>query len=433
LLFLPFLFSFLLFFSINSHVFGLTLDEAISLGIKNNLNLQKQQIDLTSGSFSERNVWSEIFPTINANASAGYRTNVFSDFQTNNPGANYGIGFGINLGLNAGIPHIINNIKLAHQGNLLRYEDAVNQLSIQITKRFFALVAEKNNLLLLEEILNLAQRQFSRALISFQSGLVTELVMMQSRLALENARYDLSAASTVYKNNMTEFLATLDITYNDDITLTGEIDIIKIIVDAEMLIGEHLHLRPDITRNKQEIERLENIHRRTVLQSRAPSLNLSVDWSSSDFDPLRDTLSATARLNIPIDPWITGTSRAQDITRAQDSIEKAKLDLEMTEETARMQIRSLAALLQGSWDSILIARLSLDVARRTYQLTEQGFLSGRIEALVLEDVRNNMANVRQRLLQTELSYFNMILDLSAALNVDWENLIKTFGVSDEEE
>jgi len=90
-------------------------------------------------------------------------------------------------------------------------------------------------------------------------------------------------------------------------------------------------------------------------------------------------------------------------------------------------------LLYGTWDSILIARLSLDAAQRTYQLTDQGHQSGTVEALTLADVRNNMANARQRLLQTELSYFNMILDLSAALNINWKDVIKTFGVSGEEE
>jgi outer membrane protein TolC len=80
----------------------------------------------------------------------------------------------------------------------------------------------------------------------------------------------------------------------------------------------------------------------------------------------------------------------------------------------------------------LIARLSLNAAQRSYQLTEQGFNNGIVELLTLQDARNNMANARQRLLQTELSYFNMILDLSSALNIDWKNLIQNFGVTSEE-
>lgn len=412
----------------------LTLEDAVNLAINYNLNLQKHQIDLAASGYSEKNLWAEIFPTISANASIGYRSNLFSDTPLVNSGFNYSIGFGVNLGLNAGIPYTIRNIRLAHQSNLLAFEDAVNQLSIQVTKRFYSLITEKNNLNLLEEILDLAQRQYTRSNVLFRNGLTSELSLLQSRLAVENARYNLSAARITFNNNMSEFLAMLgmhSISPNTEIVLSGDIDIVKIDVDAELLIKQHLRLRPDMIRAAREIERLENTRIQTAAQNRAPTVSLSMDWNSSTFDPFSDSLSATARLSIPVDPWIPGTPRAQSVSRATDAVEKAKLDLEMTETAAITQIHSLAALLRNSWDSILIARLSLEAASRSYQLTEEGFLNGTVESLILQDARNNMANARQRLLQTEFSYFNMILDLSAALNVDWKHIIQTFGVSDE--
>jgi len=428
--------SFLVFISFpvvqNSFAYDLTLEDAINLAIENNLNLRRQQIDLSSSGYSERNLWAEIFPAINANLSAGYRTNLFSSIEPGNSGLNYNVGLGISLGLNAGIPYIINNISLAHQINILRFEDAVNQLSIQITKKYFSLIAEKNNLLLLEEIQNLTQSQYNRSQISFRNGLVGEITLLQSSLSLANARYNYNAASVAFFNNITEFLTTLGITPNNDITLSSNFEIIKIETNAEELITRHLYLRPDVIRNKQEIQRLENLSRQTSLQSRSPSLNLSIDWGSSNFDPFLDSISASARLSIPIDPWIPGSSRAQNITRASVAIERAKLDLEITLASAITQITSLSALLRGSWDSVLLARLGYEVAQRTYQLTENGFNNGTVEALTLQDVRNNMANSRQRLLQAELSYFFMILDLSAALNADWKNLIQNFGVTGEE-
>jgi len=357
---------------------------------------------------------------------------LLSDIPLNNSGFNYSVGFGVTLGLNAGIPYAMQSIKLAHQGNILKHEDAKKQLSIQITKLFYSLTAEKNNLLLLEEIFNLAQRQYTRSEVSFRNGLVGELSLTQSSLSLENARYNLSAAKTAHRNNMSDFLAMLGMPSDEEITLLGGVKIIKIEADAESLIKEYLPKRPDIIRANQEIERLTLSQRQTSLQAKAPSLNLSLDWGSSNFDPFSDTLSATARVNIPIDPWIPGTARAQNILKASDSIEKAKLDLSSAENSAKTQIRSLCSLLHNSWDSILIARLSLTAAQRSYQLTEQGFANGTVESLTLQDARNNMANARQRLLQTELSYFNMILDLSSALNIEWKNLIQNFGESSEE-
>ena len=406
------------------------MDEAVNRAIEYNLNLQKQQIDLASSGYSEKNIWAEIFPSINAGASVGYGSPLFSDAGESAP--EYSLSFGITLGLNAGIPFAMRSIRLAHQGNILKYEDAVNQLSIQITKRFFSLVAEKDNLLLLEEISNLAQRQLTRSEVSFRNGIVGESSLLQSRLAMENARYNLSAAKTAHNNNTAEFLAMLGITPNVNISLSGEAAIVRIEADAENLIKDHLHLRPDIVRSKQEIERLTFAHMQSVLQNRAPQLNLSFNWNSRTFDPFADRLSGTASVSIPIDPWIPGTARSQTVSRASEAVEKAKLDLAITEDAAKTQIRSLSALLRGSWESILIARLSMETARRSYQLTEQGFQNGRVEALALEDVRNNLANARYRVLQAELSYFNMILDLSAALNINWKDLIEKFGVKSEE-
>jgi len=409
----------------------LSLERAVSLALENNLSLKKSEIDLTTSGYSAKRLWSEVFPGINANASMGYSNSMIGDTAPNNSGFRYGMGLGISLALNAGIPYSMKNIKLAHQANLLKYEDASNQLSIQITKYFHSLIMEKNNLSLLEEILNLAQKQYDNSSVSFRNGLVGELSLTQSRLALENARYSLSAAKTAYTNNMSDFLAMLGLS-DANVLLTGEINIIRIEADAEALINEHLPKRPDIVSAAREIERLQNAQKQSSLSQRAPSLNLSVEWNISDFSPVTDNISATARLNIPIDPWIPGTSKDQSIKRAGDSVEKAKLDLTMTEDAAKKQIRSLAALLHNSWDSITIARLSLEAAQRGYVLTEYGFNNGTVESLTLEDARNNMANARQRLLQSELSYFNMILDLSAALNMGWENLIQAFGVPSEE-
>jgi multidrug efflux system outer membrane protein len=401
--------------------------------LENNLNLRKNRIDLAASGYSEKRLWSEIFPSINANAGIGYRNTLFSSTSLSGSGLNYSMGFGVNFGLNAGIPYAMKSIQLAHQGNILKYEDARNQLTILITRKFFTLIAEKNNITYLSENLNLAQKQYERDMVSFRNGLIKELTLIQSRMAVENARYNLSTAATVHANNMVEYLAMLGMEEDINVILLGEINITRIEADAQSLIGQYLSGRPDIVQSRREIERFEYVQRQMEMQNHAPSLNLSMDWNITDFGPFSDNVSATARLSIPIDSWIPGTSKSQALMRADDSVEKAKLDLAMTEDAAKTHIRSLTASLRNSWNSIEIARLGLNVAEHSYQLTEQGFRNGTVEFLVLEDSRNNMANAKQRLLQSELSYFNMILDLSSSLNIDWKYLIQTFGVSSEKE
>jgi len=404
----------------------LSLDDAVKRGLENNLNLKKSLIDLSTAEYSAKRLWSEVFPSINASIGTSYSSRLFSGdgFEFNKDGLNNTAGLGISLTLNAGIPYSMKNIRLAYQTRLLSYEDACNQLELQITKNFYSLIAERDNLASLDYSLQLAQRQYERDQVAHKNGFVGELALMQSRLGLENARYNLSAAQSAYANHQGDFLSQLGIAQDTDAVFEGKIEIMKIEADPESLIRDHLPQRPDIMSKRQEIERLENAVKQLAYSVKAPSLRLQTDWNTRNFSPFADTLSGSASVSIPIDPWIPGTSRNQSVNSARDAIEKARLDLQITEDAAAIQIRSIAANLRNSWDSIEIARLSLGVAERGYELTELGFRNGTVESLKLEDARNNLINARQRLLQAELSYFYMILDISAALNMSWKDFMQ---------
>jgi outer membrane protein TolC len=413
---------------LNADQIVLSLPDALERGIENNLNLKKNLLDLTAAKYSANRLWSEVFPTISGSLGTSYNSVLFSGDgpKANRENNSYSTGLGISLTLNAGIPFSMKNIRLAYQVRLLSYEDAHNQLGIQITKNFYSLIADRDNLTVLSDMLNLAELQYDRNQVAFNNGLLGELTLMQSRLSMENARYSLSAAKTAYDTRMGDFLVQLGMAQDAApvTALEGKIEIVKIEADAEQLIRDNLSRRPDIVSRRQEIERLENAQKQAAWSNKAPSLRLETSWNSRNFDPFSDTLSGSATLSIPIDPWIPGTSRSQSILNAKNAIDKARLDLQSAEVTATAQIRSLAANLRNSWDSIGIARLSLSVAERSHELTQQGFRNGTVDSLKLEDARNNLTAARQRLLQSELAYFNMILDISAALNIDWKDLMK---------
>jgi outer membrane protein TolC len=403
----------------------LSLDEAVQRALENNLNLKKSLIDLAGAEYSAKRLWSELFPGITGSAGIGYSSALFTGggFTLDENNASPSAALGITLGLNAGIPYAMKNIRLAYQSRLLNYEEARNQLEIQVIKNFYSLIADRENLSFLEETLKLAGQQLEKNQVAFNNGLVGELVVLQSRLGVETARYNLSAARSAYMNGMGEFLALLGVEQEMETILEGNIDVSRIEADPESLVRDYLPRRPDIISRRQEIERLENAGKQTSLSSKAPSLSLSARWEGRGLDPFADSLSGTASVSIPIDPWIPGTAKDQAVRTARADIEKAKIDLKSAEDSAMTQIRSLAANLRNSWDSIEIARLGLEVAERTHELTEQGFRNGTVESLSLEDARNSLAEARQRLLRSKLAYQTMTLDLSAALNINWKDFL----------
>ncbi|QQO11105.1 TolC family protein [Breznakiella homolactica] len=407
----------------SAELYSLTLDEAISRGIEQSQSLKKNALDLEIAALRANNLWSQVFPGISVGGGLNYGDTLFSDGSTENP-LRLSASVNLSLQLNTGIPAAMRNIKLAYTTQLLTYETAERQLELQITKTFFNLMAEQENLALLEEGRRLADAQYSKNEVGFRNGFIGELALLRSQLSAESAKLVLTRAASVHAANMGQFLTLLGIDQGAPVELAGTMDIREADLDADYLIREYLQKRPDIVNQRQRIQSLEDSSRQTSLSSRAPTLNLSAGWSANWTSNFADTLSGGVSLSIPVDSWIPGSKTYQTVKAAVAEVEKARLDLEDLENTGMHEIRSLTANIRNSWGSMQTAALQVRIAERTYELTEEGFRQGTIEFLDLETTRKEMIDAKQQLLIEELSYKNFILDLAAALNMDWIELLQ---------
>jgi outer membrane protein TolC len=417
-----------------------TLDDAVRLALDNSINLKKSAIDLAQAGYSASRLWSEIFPGFSMSAGFTFlpSTPLITDpgFQYKDNALSYSVSFGLSLSLNPSFYSSMKRIELAYRAQLLSYENASKQLEIQVIKRFLNLITMKANISYMQENLDLAQQKMNNDRVARANGLLSELAWLNSQLSAETARYNLLTAQNSYKNSLGEFLAILGMDDGTDITLSGTVEIAQLNLDPEKLILEYLPKRPDIVSQRQVIERLELTKNITTNNSRSPTLGLSTQWRGSPGTgglsaPFTDSISGSLSLSIPIDSWIPGTRQNQSIKAANTDIEKAKLDLQNTETQAKTQIRSLVSNLNNTWESLGIARLRVSVAQRTVDATSIGFRNGTVEFRDLEDRRSDLSNARQRLLQEELSYQSLLLDLAAALNVEWKTLTAQFvsGIS----
>jgi outer membrane protein TolC len=415
-------------------ILTLSLEDAVSRALDSSLNLKKSLIDLSAADYSAKRLWAEIFPTLNGTGGLNYQAaNVSKDgMKFEEPNFSYSASFGLTFNLNAGIPYAMKLLKLAYQTQLLSYEDAGRQLEIETAKDFFTLMAGRENLTQLEETCKLAEQQLEKNQTAFRSGVIPERTLLQSQLSVETAKYNLSTARTTYDNQLNQFLSSLGIPQGTLVVLEGSFAIVRIDEDPEELIREYLPRRPDIVKQRQEIERLEYTGKQSLLSARAPSLSLQTQWRGGSGNggfgaDFTDSVSAGASVSIPITPWIPGTKSAQQIRGAGAKVEQARLELQNIEDTAAAQIRSYTANLRNSWNSLEIARLRVNIAERTYELTEQGFRSGAVDFLDLENIRNDLASARQQLLERERDYQITTLDLAKALNRDWKQFTRSEG------
>jgi len=431
------LFSLFLTFPIAAETVTLTLEEAVERALNQSLNLKKNAIDLAQTEYSAKHLYSEIFPSFSLSAGLTFlpSTPLFTDpyFQYNSDALSYSLNFGLSLSVNLSLASSMKRIELAYRTQLLKYEDASRQLEIQVIKNYLSLITRKANIAFMEETLRVAEQQLEKNRIARENGLLSELALLNSRLSVETARFNLSDARGTYQNALEEFLALLGMKTGTDVIFKGNVEIAPVQYEPERLILEHLPKRPDIVAQRRTIENLELSKKVTTLSSRSPSLELGAQWRGGSPSnnsgglgaPFTDNVSGSLTLRIPIDSWIPGTKQNQNIRAADAEIEKARLDLENTEIQAKTQIRSLVSNLGNTWASLEIARMRVEIAERTVEASEEGFRNGTVEFLELENIRKELADARQRLLQGEYSYQALLLDLAVALNMDWKTLTRS--------
>ena len=427
------LFLSLLAYTAVAETITLSLDEAVERALNQSLNLKKSAIDLAQREYAASRLWTQIFPGFSLNAGLNIlpQTALVTDpgFQYRTNSLAYTISAGLSLSLSPSLSATMKLIEMDYRDQLLTYEDATKQLEIQVTKNFFNLTTMKANIVYMEQSLEVATQKMNSDRIARQNGLLSELAWLNTQLSVQTARYNLSNAQGSYQNALREFLALLGMDAASDVIFDGIIEIAPVDLDPEQLIIEQLLKRPDIVRQRQTIERRELAKTQTTLSNRAPTLDLSTQWqgrpgSGGLSAPFTDSLSGSITIRIPIDSWIPGTRQNQLIRSADAELEKAYLDLQNTETQAKTQIRLLISNLHNTWENLEIARMRVEIAQATVVATEEGFRRGTVEFRELEDRRNDLSDARQRFLQGEYSYQSLLLDLAAALNVDWKTLTR---------
>jgi multidrug efflux system outer membrane protein len=406
--------------------------------VAQSLSLQKTGIDVATAEFAVKNTWSSILSVVNPSLAVSYGDNLFSGdgFQFDKANGTFSIQAGVNIAFNTGLPQTIRLTALAYQSQLLSYESARRVVERDVTRTFYSRIADWNTLANLERALALADKQYERNRISFEYGLTSRLDYLRSQLSVETARLRLSQQEAIYAANMRSFLTTLGLEYDPEITLAGQLDIVKIDLDPEPLIQKYLFQRLDILIQQQTIQRAELTVKQ---QSLSPWLSASVQWRGGTGPAgaqarvsttawgqdaqFADQLTGSITLTIPINNWIPGTSANRQLRSANDTVEKARLDMQTTQNTARNEIRTLTDSLRNSWFSIEIARLQVEIAEQTYSLSEEGFQQGVVETLTLEENRNSLSSAQDQLLTAEHTYYGYMLDLSSALNISIQDLM----------
>ena len=398
---------------------------AVELALAQNLSLQSSGLDRESAKEAADSSWNVLLPDFSASAGLSRSDSLLSESgSTGSWGVNGALS--AELVLNASSALSVKSTKLGYQSQILSYETGKAELIVNVKKQYFYLLAYKENLALQERNLDLAQKRWEQSKTNFSNGLASELTVMEARNSYESLKPSYLETKTDYATQLMSFKSLLGLDLDRDVDVEGSLEIVYPDLNREDLIQAYLMNRLDIQTASKNVETLEN--QLTLLQTgnMAPSLILSAGWSNSApdaADPVwSDTLSCSATLSLPLNGFIPGSSERVEIHDGERALEQARLNLEDTIQSAEQDIRTILMELEGDRENIEITALNVELAQKTFEMTETAYHSGSKEVLDVEDAQNNLLEANQDLLLSRYNYLTGLLDLEYALNADLKEI-----------
>ncbi len=192
----------LLFFPLSA-LSAITLDEALQAGRANNLSLTSTAIDVNAAKRDVDTSWNLFIPTVDLTLSNVGNGPVFKAF----PGAtaaNTGLGLSLSatLTLNPAVKSKLDSYHIGYQIQQVTYEQAKAEVERTITKLFYYLLMEEQNIGVQQANLELAQKQYEEVQLKFEQGFASELEVLSSQLAAERLKPSLQQAKNQYASNL---------------------------------------------------------------------------------------------------------------------------------------------------------------------------------------------------------------------------------------
>ncbi|MDE6737044.1 MAG: TolC family protein, partial [Treponemataceae bacterium] len=162
------------------------------------------------------------------------------------------------------------------------------------------------------------------------------------------------------------------------------------------------------------------------LSSYTPALVLSYGWQPAgswwggdlDFSD-QGSLSITLAFNITnMLPWSANRQKARDL---KDNISKLNLTMDTLTENQKVQVRKAVDTLNQARDQIDSMGRTVELARRSYDMSVNSFNNGLMELLDVRDAQTQLNQAMLGQLNQKYNYVCALMDLENTLNIELSN------------
>ncbi len=410
----------------------LTLEDALATAKENSLTLYTADMALDTAESSYKARFNALYPSISGTGSLSRSIVSLTDSDT----VTLSAGLSASLTLNPALKDGITYLKQAYASAGLDREEAEKALERDVKVSFYNLLYTEKAIELNRQSMETLKAEYELALTDYRNGRISELELLTTQVAWKNMEPTIASLETSYRELRSTFFLLLGIENSSEIQLKGSIELPEN-ADAIVRRSADMSSNFDVAALDNSLAEAEISLDSTVHQGFYPSIVLSAGYTESAYDPLEgstwengfsdpwsDTTSLSLAVSIPIDSWLPGSSVKTSITEQKNTLSVLEKQRSQTVQSAAAETALLYDNLENSLLNLESLELSLKVAERAYELTEEGYRRGTQEFLALQEAEDDLNSARQNLLAEKLTYLTALFDLEYALNTDAAELLE---------
>lgn len=290
------------------------------------------------------------------------------------------------------------------------------RLSSQIKSFYLDILFFKETFKVYEETIKDLELVYNATKKRFESGLASNLELLQAQVNYENAKFNYENAKKTYNDLLSNLKILLNLPEEEEVVIIDSLEGVKI--DTNFIINENkLKLRKDLLLLENQMKILQKL---AQIQSTLNKTNIfaQVQYLASRPAPnLEDKWGGTWTFSI-IFSWnvFDGFSTNADIQKINNQIDQLKLIYDFQVQTSKIQ-------LQNALNSISIAKNNLENTKRNANLAQEllktakiQFENGLISNLQLYDIQRSYISAQISYKQALRDYYKAIIDLDLVLN-----------------
>ncbi|MCA1755064.1 MAG: TolC family protein [Spirochaeta sp.] len=439
----------------------LSVEAAVVLALDNNLDIRSEELDLIKRYRADNRAWNVFIPELSASATLSRpHENPRDNLPLTSPLGPVespdedDVGRWVlrpqleaELILNLRVFQGIRAVQLDYETGRISLEIAQAQLELEVRKAFYDILLQWEQYQLAEQRLDSAVRRYEDAQINFDNGLIDELSLLQTQVAVEAARARVLGAEAEYDNSLLGFKQVLGISRTTQIELAGSLASETVELPETETLMQLVGRNPTIRLQRQAVagneiafadSRAQRYPTLRLGYTEGPTFNTAGNLPGNPFSSdVTDTGNwdrggqFSVTMIVPLSGFIPVSQPGTAIQNARTDLEKSRLGLSDAYRQVETQLAGLLRGIETTERTIEVQELNVRLAGRALELAQESYDAGLRTLNEVRDAEIDLDEAQIDLLEQRKRYIELLLDLEFQLGTELHDLTRLESVEQE--